>query len=81
MPAALAYNIHENDWDEDLLALFDVPRTGLPQVMDCAAEFGICDPGLFGAELPIRSVAGDQQAAAIGQDALRQALKSTVAGC
>ena len=41
------YNIHENDWDDDLLALFDVPRTGLPQVMDCAAEFGICDAGTF----------------------------------
>ena len=38
------YNIHENDWDDDLLALFNVPRSGLPQVMDCAAEFGTCDP-------------------------------------
>ena len=77
------YNIHENDWDEDLLALFDVPRTGLPQVMDCAAEFGICDPGLFGAELPIRGVAGDQQAAAIGQGCFTPgALKSTYGtGC
>ncbi|GIS11742.1 MAG: hypothetical protein CM15mP115_08930 [Alphaproteobacteria bacterium] len=35
------YNIHQNDWDEELLALFDVPRLGLPRVMDCAAEFGI----------------------------------------
>ena len=35
------YNIHENDWDDDLLTLFNVPRTGLPQVMDCAAEFGM----------------------------------------
>ena len=32
------YNIHENEWDDDLLALFDVPRTGLPQVMDCASN-------------------------------------------
>ena len=52
------YNIHENDWDDELLALFDVPRAGLPQVMDCAAEFGICDDSLFGAGLPIRGVAG-----------------------
>ena len=61
------YNIHENDWDDDLLALFNVPRSGLPQVMDCAAEFGTCESDLFDAELPIRGVAGDQQAAAIGQ--------------
>ena len=77
------YNIHENNWDEDLLALFDVPRTGLPQVMDCAAEFGICDARLFDVELPIRGVAGDQQAAAIGQGCFTPgALKSTYGtGC
>ena len=77
------YNIHENDWDDDLLALFDVSRSGLPQVMDCAAEFGICDDNLFGARLPIRGVAGDQQAAAIGQGCFTPgALKSTYGtGC
>ena len=77
------YNIHENDWDDDLLALFDVPRSGLPQVMDCAAEFGICESDLFDAELPIRGVAGDQQAAAIGQGCFTPgALKSTYGtGC
>ena len=61
------YNIHQNDWDDDLLDLFGVPRVGLPKVLDCAAEFGICDNALFGADLPIRGVAGDQQAAAIDQ--------------
>ena len=77
------YNIHENDWDDELLALFDVPRTGLPQVMDCAAEFGNCDEELFGTALPIRGVAGDQQAAAIGQGCFTPgALKSTYGtGC
>lgn len=77
------YNIHENDWDDDLLALFNVPRTGLPEVKDCAAEFGICDPALFDAALPIRGVAGDQQAAAIGQGCFTPgALKSTYGtGC
>ena len=77
------YNIHENDWDDDLLALFDVPRSSLPQVMDCAAEFGICEADLFHAELPIRGVAGDQQAAAIGQGCFKPgALKSTYGtGC
>ncbi|MDC2981258.1 glycerol kinase GlpK [SAR116 cluster bacterium] len=77
------YNIHENDWDDELLALFDVPRAGLPQVMDCAAEFGVCDESLFGTDLPICGVAGDQQAAAIGQGCFTPgALKSTYGtGC
>ena len=77
------YNIHDNDWDDELLALFDVPRAGLAQVMDCASEFGICDDRLFGVELPIRGVAGDQQAAAIGQACFTPgALKSTYGtGC
>ena len=77
------YNIHENEWDDDLLDLFGVPRKGLPKVMDCAAEFGICDETLFGAALPIRGVAGDQQAAAIGQGCFTPgALKSTYGtGC
>ena len=77
------YNIHENDWDDDLLALFGVPRAGLPVVMDCAAEFGTCDEALFGAALPIRGVAGDQQAAAIGQGCFTPGtLKSTYGtGC
>jgi len=77
------YNIHENDWDDDLLKLFGVPRAGLPTVIDCAAEFGVCDETLFGAALPIRGVAGDQQAAAIGQGCFTPgALKSTYGtGC
>ena len=77
------YNIRENDWDDELLALFDVPRAGLPVVMDCSAEFGVCDKALFDAELPIRGVAGDQQAAAIGQGCFTPgALKSTYGtGC
>ena len=77
------YNIHQNDWDDELLALFNVPRAGLPKVMDCAAEFGSCDEELFGTSLPIRGVAGDQQAAAIGQGCFTPgALKSTYGtGC
>ena len=77
------YNIHENDWDDELLDLFGVPRAGLPTVMDCAAEYGICDAALLEVALPIRGVAGDQQAAAIGQGCFTPgALKSTYGtGC
>ncbi len=77
------FNIHENEWDDDLLALFDVPCAGLPEVMDCAAEYGVADEALIGMALPIRGVAGDQQAAAIGQGGFTPgALKSTYGtGC
>ena len=61
------YNIHDNAWDETLLETFRVPRALLPDVHDCAAEFGATDPEIFGRPVPIRGVAGDQQAAAFGQ--------------
>lgn len=63
----LLFDIHTRQWDDELLRLFGVPRSMLPEVLDCAAEFGTTDPALFGAAIPIRGVAGDQQAALIGQ--------------
>ncbi len=63
----LLYNIHDGTWDEELLAMFGVPRAILPEVKDCAADYGVTDPALFGAAIPICGVAGDQQAATIGQ--------------
>ena len=63
----LLFDIHRGGWDDDLLALFGVPRALLPEVKDCAADFGTTDPALFGGPIPIRGVAGDQQAAMVGQ--------------
>jgi glycerol kinase len=63
----LLYNIERGDWDDDLLRLFDIPRALLPTVHDCAADFGMTEPALFGAAIPIRGIAGDQQAATLGQ--------------
>ncbi len=63
----LLYNIETNDWDDELLALFGVPRALLPSIRDSADDFGMSDASVFGTEIPIRGVAGDQQAAAIGQ--------------
>jgi glycerol kinase len=60
-------NIGTGQWDADILRLLDIPAAVLPEVMDCAAEFGMTDPGLFGAGIPIRGMAGDQQAATLGQ--------------
>lgn len=62
----LMYNIGENQWDDRLLDLLDVPKSILPEVLDCAADFGVADADWFGAEIPIYGVAGDQQAATIG---------------
>jgi len=77
------YNIHTGDWDGDLLDLFDVPRSLLPEVRDSAGDYGETLPALFGRPIPICGVAGDQQAAAIGQNCLTPgAVKSTYGtGC
>jgi glycerol kinase len=61
------YNIHDNRWDEALLEKFRVPGDILPAVRDCAADYGVTDPEIFGRPVPICGVAGDQQAAAFGQ--------------
>ena len=63
----LLFDIHANAWSKRLCDLFRVPRPILPEVRDCAAEFGVASPEHFGAAIPIRGIAGDQQAAAIGQ--------------
>ena len=61
------YNIHDNCWDDALLEKFCVPHALLPDVRDCADDYGVTDPELFGRAIPICGVAGDQQAAAFGQ--------------
>ncbi|WP_304638743.1 glycerol kinase GlpK [Pseudomonas sp.] len=63
----LLFNIHTQDWDDRILDLLDIPRSVLPEIMDCAADFGSSDPGLLGGPVPIVAIAGDQQAALIGQ--------------
>ena len=63
----LLFNIHEGAWDDELLRLLGVPRAVLPQVLDSSAAFGQTTPDLFGAAIPISGIAGDQQAAMIGQ--------------
>ncbi|MCC2112205.1 MAG: glycerol kinase GlpK, partial [Hyphomicrobiales bacterium] len=76
----LLYNIAENDWDDELLKIFDVPRAMLPEVKDCATDFGVTDAVLFGAAIPIRGVAGDQQAATIGQACFQPGMMKSTYG-
>lgn len=59
-----------DDWDTALCALFGVPQSALPAVRDNAGQFGLTDPALFGAAIPVTGMAGDQQAATIGQGCL-----------
>ncbi|CAN5257225.1 glycerol kinase GlpK [soil metagenome] len=61
------FDINKQAWDEELCRLFDVPMQMLPDVRDCAADYGVTDKKLFGRSIPILGVAGDQHAAAIGQ--------------
>lgn len=61
------YNINDGAWDDELLALFNVPKSILPGVRDCVDEFGTTSTEIIGEAIPIFGVAGDQQAASIGQ--------------
>jgi glycerol kinase len=63
----MLYNIAEGRWDADLCGLLDIPMSVLPEVRDCAAAFGSTRADLFGRQIPILGVAGDQQAATVGQ--------------
>ena len=63
----LLFDIHRQCWDEELLRLLRVPRPMLPEVRDSSALYGSTEPALFGRALPICGIAGDQQAALIGQ--------------
>ncbi|MDA0705579.1 MAG: glycerol kinase GlpK [Proteobacteria bacterium] len=63
----MLFNIHTQEWDEELLALFAVPRNLLPEVHDCAHRFGDADCAALGGTVPVLGIAGDQQAALIGQ--------------
>lgn len=63
----MLYNIHTGGWDQDLLDLFEIPENMLPVVKDSSGDFGETQADIFGQAIPIRGVAGDQQAAGVGQ--------------
>lgn len=63
----LLFNIHSQQWDDDLLQLFNIPRAVLPEVLDSAANFGTTSTKFTQTAIPISGVAGDQHAATIGQ--------------
>lgn len=76
----MLFNIRENCWDEELLAQFDIPASVLPEVKDCAADFGTCAADVLGAEVPVSGMIGDQQAAAFGQGCFEAGMAKSTYG-
>ena len=74
------FDIGQQCWSQPLLDVFNVPAAVLPQVLDCVDDFGIADPEWFGAAIPIRGIAGDQQAALIGQACFEPGMSKSTYG-
>jgi glycerol kinase len=76
----MLYDIRNGCWDVEICDLLEIPQSILPEVLDCAANFGITDASVFGAEIPILGVAGDQQAATIGQACFKPGMMKSTYG-
>ncbi|OFA06125.1 glycerol kinase GlpK [Duganella sp. HH101] len=76
----MLFNIHLMRWDHDLLQLFDIPEEMLPQVVSSSEEVGHTRAALFGAEIPVAGIAGDQQAATFGQACLKPGMVKNTYG-
>ena len=74
------YNIHALEWDEELLRLFGIPRACLPEVRDSSADFSATAKGVLPVCLPVRALAGDQQAAALGQGCIAPGMTKSTYG-
>ncbi|MDO6615810.1 glycerol kinase GlpK [Pacificibacter sp. 1_MG-2023] len=76
----MLYDIRKGRWSQTICDLLDIPMQMLPEVKDCAADFGQTDPDLFGASIPICGVAGDQQAATLGQACFEPSMMKSTYG-
>lgn len=76
----MLFNIHTQEWDNELLELFNIPRSLLPEVMDSSDNFGVTSKDLFGIEIPIQGIAGDQQAALFGQTCFSEGMAKSTYG-
>lgn len=76
----LLFDIHRGEWSADICALLDIPMQMLPEVRDSAGVFGTTDPSTIGGAVPILGVAGDQQAATIGQACFRPGMMKSTYG-
>ncbi|EJO5348474.1 glycerol kinase GlpK [Clostridium botulinum] len=76
----MLFNIHELKWDEELLEMFDIPKSMLPEVKPSSAVYGETDEILFGVSIPIAGDAGDQQAALFGQTCFKPGMAKNTYG-
>ncbi len=76
----LLFDIKKQQWDDELLDILDIPPQVLPEVLDCAADFGMADASYFGSEIPIYGIAGDQHAATIGQACFKEGMMKSTYG-
>ncbi len=76
----LLFNIHTQQWDDELLEIFNIPRQLLPEVKDCAADFGTATDSCLGGNVPVLGIAGDQQAALIGQAGFENGMTKSTYG-
>ena len=76
----MLFDIGRGEWDADLCRMFGVPQSLLPAVRDCACEFGVTAPELFGAPIRILGMAGDQQAATVGQGCFKPGMMKATYG-
>ena len=67
----MLFNLHTQDWDDDLLKLLDIPKACLPRVVDTAGLIGMLDPSILGRAIPVTAMAGDQHASLFGQACLK----------
>ena len=66
----MLFNLHTQEWDEDLLQLLNIPRACLPRVVDSSGPIGMLDPAVLGRRIPVTGMAGDQHASLFGQACL-----------
>jgi glycerol kinase len=76
----MLFDIAAQEWDQELLRALDIPPSVLPDVRDCSGEFGATEPELFGAAIPILGIAGDQQAATVGQACFEPGMSKSTYG-
>lgn len=76
----MLFNIHTQQWDDELLNIFNIPRQLLPEVKDCAAQFGVATDVCLGGPVPVLGIAGDQQAALIGQAGFENGMTKSTYG-
>jgi len=76
----LLFNIVTQEWDEEILKAFHIPKNLLPKVLDSSADFGVTDKAILGKTIPITGIAGDQQAATVGQACFETGMVKTTYG-